>query len=84
MENNKYGYKVCYREFGKSKLKIHLICNVLDGAEWHVRYYENHQQKDRHTGNLIREPTWEIIPIKTYLEYKRLWKGCPFQDALYQ
>lgn len=78
MENNKYGYKVCYREFGKSKLKIYLICNVLDGAEWHVRYYENHQQKDRHTGNLIREPTWEIIPIKTYLEYKRLWKGCPF------
>ena len=78
MENNKYGYKVCYREFGKSKLKIHLICNVLDGAKWHVRYYENHQQKDRHTGNLIREPTWEIIPIKTYLEYKRLWKGCPF------
>ena len=78
MENNKYGYKVCYREFGKSKLKIHLICNVLDGAEWYVRYYENHQQKDRLTGNLIREPTWEIIPIKTYLEYKRLWKGCPF------
>ena len=78
MENNKYGYKVCYREFGKSKLKIYLICNVLDGAEWHVRYYENHQQKDRLTGNLIREPTWEIIPIKSYLEYKRLWKGCPF------
>ena len=75
---NKYGYKVCYRELGKTKLKIHLVCNDLNGAEWNVRYYENHEQKDRHTGNLIREPTWEIIPIKTYLEYRKLWKGCPF------
>ena len=75
---NKYGYKVCYRELGKNKLKIHLICNDLNGAEWNVRYYESHEQTDRKTGNLIREPTWEIIPIKTYLEYQKLWKGCPF------
>ena len=75
---NKYGYKVCYREFGKLKLKIHLVCNDLQGAEWNVRYYENHKQKDRKTGNLIRDPTWFILPIKTYLEYRKLWKGCPF------
>ena len=76
--DKKYGYKVCYREFGKLKLKIHLVTNSLISAEWNIQYYEQHQQKDRKTGNLIREPTWIIIPIKKYLEYKRLWRGCPF------
>ena len=75
---NKYGYKVCYREYGKSKLKIHLICNTYRLAKWEVQYYENHQQQDRKTNKPIREPTWLIFPIKTLLEYKRLWKGCPF------
>jgi hypothetical protein len=76
--NNKYGYKVCYREFGKLKLKIHLVCNTYDSAVWSVQYYENHQQRDRKTNIPIREPTWFVLPVKTLLEYKRLWKGCPF------
>ena len=76
--NNKYGYKVCYREFGKLKLKIHLVCNTYDGAVWNIQYYENHQQQDRKTNKPIREPTWFVLPVKTVLEYKRLWKGCPF------
>ena len=30
---NKYGYKVCYREYNKGlKMKIHLICNSYDLA----------------------------------------------------
>lgn len=75
---SKYGYKVCYQEYGKRKLKIHLVCNTYDSAVWNVQYYETHQQNDRKTNLPIREPTWFILPVKTILEYKRLWKGCPF------
>ena len=78
MDKTKYGYKICYREYGKTKLKIHLITNSFDLANWRVQYYENHQQLDRKTHKLIKEPTWCILPIKTYIEYKFLWRGCPF------
>ena len=76
--DNKYGYKVCYREFGKLKLKIHLVCNTYNSAVWSVQYYKNHPQYNRKTNKPIRDPTWHILPIKTLFEYKRLWKGCPF------
>lgn len=75
---NKYGYKVCYKELGKHKLKIHLICNCLDLAIWRVQYYEKHPQKDRKTNKLIKNPIWYILPIRTFIEYKWLWRGCPF------
>ena len=78
MKNNKYGYKVCYKELGKHKLKIHLVCNTYDGAIWNVQYYEINPQYDRKTNDLIRQPTWFVLPIKRYFEYKRLWKDCPF------
>ena len=76
--DNKYGYKVCYKELGKQRLKVNLVTNSLRLAEWEIQYYENHQQRDRKTNRLIREPTWIIKPVKTLLEYKWLWKGCPF------
>ena len=74
---SKYGYKVCYREFGKHKVKIHIICNTYDFAKWHIRWYDNHELYDR-KNNLIRNPTWYIIPIKTFIEYRYLWRSCPF------
>ena len=77
MKDN-YGYKVCYKEFGKQKLKIHMVCNSYDLAKWSIQYYENHQQIDKKSKKQIREPTWFILPIRSLLEYKRLWHGCPF------
>lgn len=76
--NNKYGYKVCYREIGKTKLKIHLICNSYDLAIWEIQYYEINPQHGRKTNQLIKSPKWYVIPIKTFLEYKWLWRDCPF------
>lgn len=78
MDKRQYGYKVCYREIGKTKIKIHLICNSYDLAKWQIQYYENYQQYDRKTNNLIKSPEWYLIPIKTFVEYKWLWRGCPF------
>lgn len=76
--NSKYGYKVCYKELGKNKIKIHTITNSYDLALCEIQYYETHKQKDRKTNKLLINPTWFIRPIKHYLEYKLLWRGCPF------
>lgn len=73
-----YGYKVCYRETGKTKVKIHLITNSYDLCVWEIQYYENHKQIDKRTKKIIVKPEWFIIPIRTFLEYKWLWKDCPF------
>lgn len=75
-ENNKYGYKVCYRNFGKTKLKIFLVANSYDLAKWLIRWYE------RKPPPKLKNPEWEIQEVKTKNEYERLWKGCPFKDDL--
>jgi len=67
---NKYGYKVCYRKFGKHKIKIHLITNSYELALLEIQYYESHKQNS--------DRIWIIKPIKNYFEYKWLWRGCPF------
>ena len=75
---NKYGYKVCYKTQGKEKLKIYLITNAYDLAEWHIRWYSKHTPTDRKTKRPLEKVIWLIVPIKTYIEYKRLWRGSPF------
>lgn len=78
MNKNRYGYKVCYKEFNRHKLRIHLVCNSYDLAIWELQYYKTNLQYDRKTNCLIQQPSWFIFPIKNYYKYKRLWKDCPF------
>ncbi len=73
-----YGYKVCYRVQGKRKLKLYLVTNEYDGAVWNVRWYESHSPPDRKTGEPLLNVTWQICPVRTLIEYKWLWRGCPF------
>ena len=78
MNKNKYGYKICYRQQHNSKLKIYLITNTYASALWHIRWYENHSPPNKETKQPLENVTWQILPIKTITEYKRLWRGCPF------
>lgn len=78
MKKKEYGYKVCYRKQGKNKIKIYLVTNSYDLAEWNIRWYKKETPLDRKTKRPIENVSWLIIPIKTYIEYKRLWRGCPF------
>ena len=73
-----YGYKVCYKQYGKRRWKVYLVTNRYDSALWHIRWYESHSPPDRKTKKLIRQVDWDVFPIKSYLEYKYLWRGCPF------
>ncbi len=74
--NCKYGYKVCYTELGKSRIKVFLVTNTFDSALWNVRWYEREPPKT------LKDPKWQIHEIKTKNEYEKLWKGCPFKDDL--
>lgn len=78
MTKNEYGYKVCYQQKGKRRLKIYLVTNSRELAFWEVRGYETHSPPDRKTRKPITNAVWFVIPVKTYLEYKKLWRGCPF------
>lgn len=78
MLENRYGYKVCYTEKGKMKQKVYLITNTLESAIWSVRWYESHSPPDRKTQKPIINAVWSILPIRTYLEYKWRYRGCPF------
>jgi len=79
--NNKYGYKVCFQELGKTKFKVYLVTNTLDGAIWSVRWYETHKQRDRTDYHILNCPIWHIYEVKTLEEYEKLWKDCPFKDG---
>lgn len=76
--NNKYGYKVCYKLRGTNRLKVYLVTNTYDGALWDVRWYENHSPPDRKTNKPIENAIWLVLPIKTYIEFRYRWRGCPF------
>lgn len=64
-----YGYKVCYTNQDEKKLKVLVVTNTYDLAEWNIKRYEF-----RSTPNT----TWLVIPIKTRKEYLQRWKDCPF------
>ena len=73
-ENNKYGYKVCYVEKGKNKMKVYMVTNTYNLAMWHVRWYETHSPPENGPKNV----EWKGLPITSYLEYRWRWIGCPF------
>lgn len=77
-KENKYGYKVCYIEKSCKKMMRCIVTNSLMLAKMEFRYFQTHPQYERNTNRKLINPTWYIIPIKTYLEYKKLWRGCPF------
>ncbi len=75
---NNYGYTVRYIKKGSKRRKVYLATNTYDSALWHVRRYERDPPKDRTTGLPIENAVWEICPIRSYLEYRVRFRGCPF------
>lgn len=80
--DNKYGYKICYKEETDSKLKLHLVTNSFDLAVLELKNYKLYPQKDRKDKHIIKNPIWHLLEVKNQNEYKKLWKGCPFADDL--
>lgn len=70
METNKYGYKISYKKQNKKKEHLYLVTNTLNSAEWQIQWYKRN--------STLKNVEWNIKEIKTKLEYKKLWRGCPF------
>ena len=68
-KKNKYGYKVCYRIYGKHKIKIHFVTYTYDEAISYIQYCEDYKQNDRDTNELILNAKWFVRPIRTKKQY---------------
>ena len=73
-KKNKYGYKVCYRIYGKHKIKIHFVTYTYDEAISYIQYCEDYKQNDRDTNELILNAKWFVRPIRTKKQYIELWR----------
>lgn len=76
-QNNKYGYKVGYRENGGHFFIRHLVTNTYDSAKWHLDYYNRSIVRSRKDNHILINPIWEIRVVHRY-EAIIVWWGCPF------
>lgn len=75
---NKYGYKLCYSLTNSNKKHIYRVTNTYGLAEFEMKMCIKYPDEVKQGNQTIRGPTWYIIPIKNKIEYKWLWRGCPF------
>jgi len=69
---DKYGYKVCYREYGKWRYIWRFLTYTRIDAKDMLAYYIRYPPLD------IPNITWKIVPI-TRREYNAgIWEQCPF------
>lgn len=80
VKDNKFGYKVCYQRENEQP-KRHIVTNSYRLAKWEIERYEKSPPYDKQH-NLLDNVKWYILPVKNYLEYSILWRGCPFRDYL--
>ena len=73
---NDNGYKVCYREQGRTRFVRHMVCNTYDGAEWTIKMCRRDPPKSK-DGKVLFKPTWKIIPL-THKELLKVQKVVPF------
>lgn len=76
-KQNKYGYKVGYRENGSRRFIRHLVTNTYDLAEWEMERYKNMTIRSQNDNHILLNPIWEIIPLKR-MESIIVWRDCPF------
>jgi hypothetical protein len=73
----RYGYKVCYREEGKTRFVRHFLAYTKKQAasmiEMYIRYPET-----AHRGKVLKNPEWKIIPVSRSEVIAGIWRECPF------
>ena len=78
MKNNRYGYKIGYRENGGRFFIRYFITYTYKQALFSLRYYRKYPQRERETNLPIVNAFWEIKPI-TKKEYEAgIWDEIPF------
>ena len=76
--NNRYGYKIGYRENGGRLFIRYFMTYTYKQALFSLEHYRKYPQRERETGIPIVNSFWEIRPI-TKNEYRAgIWKEIPF------
>lgn len=79
--DNKYGYRICYQK-NSEKLKRHLVTNSYDLAKYEIESFEKNPPLDKNK-IILKNVRWFIVPVRNFLEYSKLWRGCPFRDGIF-
>ena len=76
--NNPYGYKICYKEEGKSDYVRHFMTYTYKQALKEKEYCIRFPQKSKIDHHPLVKPKWVIIPIKHSEVRDGIWLENPF------
>lgn len=72
------GYKVCYREQGKTRYIRYFMTYTYKQAVNAMVGYIRYPPKSREDNHKLIGPTWKIIPISRKEVDNGIWLECPF------
>ena len=75
---NNYGYKVCYREEGKSRYVRHFLTYTRKEAVHAADGYIRDSPAARGDGHILKNPEWKIILVSRNEVKAGIWRECPF------
>ena len=78
---SQYGYKVCYKEKGRSNYVRHFLTYTYAQAKKAKAYFIKYPQNARDDNHLLRKPNWVIIPVKKSEVRAGIWHEVPFWDG---
>jgi len=73
-----YGYKVCYREKGKTRLVRHFLTYTKAQAVLALNGYIRYPPTAREDGRALVKPRWKIIPVSRDEVKAGIWREPPF------
>ncbi|MCL2797719.1 MAG: hypothetical protein FWD58_06670 [Firmicutes bacterium] len=73
-----YGYKVCYREKGKTRYVRHFLTYTRKQAEDVLICYIRYPPTARENGRALVKPRWKIIPVSRDEIKAGIWDEPPF------
>lgn len=78
MKNNPHGYKICYKEEGKSQYIRHFMTYTYRQAIKARAGYIRFPPKSRENNRPLHNPKWVIIPIRDSEVRDGIWREDPF------
>lgn len=73
-----YGFKVCYREQGKTAYIRYFLTYTYRQAIDIIRFYRRYLPRSREDNHELKNPKWKIIPVSRDEVLAGIWREIPF------
>ena len=73
-----YGYKICYREKGTTRLVRYFLTYTRKQAVLALTGYIRYPPAAREDGHVLVKPRWKIIPVNRNEIKAGIWREPPF------